>query len=302
MTTDTTSHDRLFKAILGEFFPEFIELFFPQVAAYLEPDSIEFLPLELFADLIEGDTFEADLVVKVKFRGQDSYFIIHVEHQTRYYQDIDRRVFQYFALLHRDHGLPVYPIVIFSHRSPKEPGDRSYRVEFADWEVLRFNYRAIRLNHLNWRDFIDRKNPIASAFMAKMKINRQERTEAKLACLISLAELNLNPAQLYLLSGFIDTYLRLEAEETERLLAKLDKIEPSKKEKTMQIVNSWEERGEKRLLLRMLNRKFQSLAPELEAKITTLSVETLENLGEALLDFQSETDLRNWLNANTANS
>jgi hypothetical protein len=167
---------------------------------------------------------------------------------------------------------------------------------------LRFNYRAIRLNHLNWRDFIDRKNPIASAFMAKMKINRQERTEAKLACLISLAELNLNPAQLYLLSGFIDTYLRLEAEETERLLAKLDKIEPSKKEKTMQIVNSWEERGEKRLLLRMLNRKFQSLAPELEAKITTLSVETLENLGEALLDFQSETDLRNWLNANTANS
>jgi hypothetical protein len=70
----------------------------------------------------------------------------------------------------------------------------------------------------------------------------------------------------------------------------------------MQIVNSWEERGEKRLLLRMLNRKFQSLAPELEAKITTLSVETLENLGEALLDFQSETDLRNWLNANTANS
>jgi hypothetical protein len=34
------SHDHLFKKILGEFFPEFIALFFPQVAAYLDRDSI----------------------------------------------------------------------------------------------------------------------------------------------------------------------------------------------------------------------------------------------------------------------
>jgi hypothetical protein len=133
-----TDHDHVFKELLGEFFPEFIDLFFPQVAAYLDRQSIEFQPQEIFADLTEGDTYEADVVVKARFLNQDSFFIIHLEHQGVFRQNFDRRVFTYFAQLHRIHQLPVYPIVIFSHRSPREDGDRTYKVEFPDWEVLRF--------------------------------------------------------------------------------------------------------------------------------------------------------------------
>jgi hypothetical protein len=167
------------------------------MAAYLDRDSIEFLPLELFTDLVSGDAFETDLIVKVRFRGQASYFIIHIEHQGRFGKGFDKRVFNYFALIHRDYDLPVYPIVIFSHRSPKVEGDRSYTVAFPDWEVLRFNYRAIRLNHLAWQDFIGKANPVASAFMSKMKIRKQDRLLVKFECLRGLAELNLNPAQLH---------------------------------------------------------------------------------------------------------
>jgi hypothetical protein len=76
MSETKTSHDLLFKQVLGEFFPEFIELFFPQVAAYLDRDSIEFLPLELFTDLVSGDALETDLIVRARFRGQASYFIV----------------------------------------------------------------------------------------------------------------------------------------------------------------------------------------------------------------------------------
>jgi hypothetical protein len=36
-------HDRLFKELLSTFFIEFIELFFPNVMTYLEPDSVTFL-------------------------------------------------------------------------------------------------------------------------------------------------------------------------------------------------------------------------------------------------------------------
>ena len=50
-----SDHDHAFKELLG-FFPEFIDLFFPQVAAYLDRHSLEFQPQELFADLTEGDT------------------------------------------------------------------------------------------------------------------------------------------------------------------------------------------------------------------------------------------------------
>ena len=38
-----TDHDRLFKELLTTFFVEFIALFFPAVADYLESDSITFL-------------------------------------------------------------------------------------------------------------------------------------------------------------------------------------------------------------------------------------------------------------------
>jgi hypothetical protein len=319
MSETKTSHDLLFKQVLGEFFPEFIELFFPQVAAYLDRDSIEFLPLELFTDLVSGDAFETDLIVKARFQGQASYFIVHIEHQGKFGKDFDKRVFNYFALLHRDYDLPIYPIVIFSHRSPKMAGDRSYSVAFPDWEVLRFNYRAIRLNHLAWQDFVGKANPVASAFMSKMKIRKADRLLVKFECLKGLAGLNLNPAQLHLLLGFVDTYLSLDAAENTQLLEQLDRIAGKQKEDIMQIVTSWEQQGiakgeekglqkglqkgllegrqeqARSLVLRQLKRKLGKVSKSIEQTIATLSIEHLNDLGEALLDFNTEADLRTWL-------
>jgi hypothetical protein len=122
-------------------------------------------------------------------------------------------------------------------------GDRSYTVEFPGWEVLRFNYRVIRLNHLPWRDFVGKANPVASAFMAKMKVRKTDRIAVKLECLRELAGLALNPAQLHLLSGFVDTYLRLDLVEEERFMEQVGRIEGKQKEGIMQIVTSWQEQG-----------------------------------------------------------
>jgi Domain of unknown function (DUF4351) len=301
-----TSHDHLFKELLGEFFPEFIDLFFPKVSLFLDRNSVEFLPIELFADLNEGDTFETDLVVKAKFKDQDSFFIIHFEHQGTFRKNFDRRVFNYFSMLHRDYGLPVYPIVLFSHHSPKEEGDRSYVVEFPDWEVLRFNYRAIRLNHLSWKDYEHQPNPVASALMATMKIRKQDRPEVKLACLRLMAGLDLNPAQLQLLSGFVDTYLKLEPLEEQRLQEQLDRIGLREKEDIMTIVTSWMQQGIDQgidqgrerasgTIARQLKRKIGALNVEVEQRLSQLSFDELDLLGEALFDFETPADLDRWL-------
>lgn len=53
--------------------------------------------------------------------------------------------------------------------------------------------------------------------------------------------------------------------------------------------------GEANLVLRLLNRRIGGISSELSAKIPSLSLEQLENLGEALLDFQSRQDLEQWL-------
>ncbi|WP_277872028.1 DUF4351 domain-containing protein [Trichormus variabilis] len=55
------------------------------------------------------------------------------------------------------------------------------------------------------------------------------------------------------------------------------------------------------LIMRQLERRIGGVSQDLQVKINQLSVEDLENLGLALLDFTSKADLVVWLN-NTASS
>jgi len=52
---------------------------------------------------------------------------------------------------------------------------------------------------------------------------------------------------------------------------------------------------EKRLIIRQLNRRIEEIDSLLIQKVQELTVEKLEELGEALLDFTSVTDLETWL-------
>lgn len=316
-------HDRLFKELITTFFIEFIELFFPEVAAYLEPDPLEFLDKEIFTDIISGERRATDIVVKAKFRGQDSFFIVHIENQAWYQKEFGKRMFRYFARLSEKHNLPVYPIAVLSFDYPLTSQPQSYEVKFPDKLVLQFNYRVIQINSLNWRNFLQNPNPVATALMARMRIKKSERRQVKLQCLRLLVSLRLDPARMKLISGFIDTYLRLNPREEKLLKADIaEQLEPEEQEGIMQIVTSWMEEGlqigrqegrlEGRLegqmegkkeeglaiILRQLNRRIGGITPTLQAQLHQLSVLQLENLADALLDFSTPNDLVNWLEQN----
>jgi predicted transposase YdaD len=53
--------------------------------------------------------------------------------------------------------------------------------------------------------------------------------------------------------------------------------------------------GEANLVLRLLKRRIGVVSAKLSGQIQNLSIEQLENLGEAILDFNSEEDLVRWL-------
>ncbi len=52
------------------------------------------------------------------------------------------------------------------------------------------------------------------------------------------------------------------------------------------------------LILRLLDRRIGDVPSEARSQIQTLSLEQLEALGEALLDFSKSADLANWLQDN----
>ena len=75
-------HDRIFKELIKTFFLEFVELFLPDVYADLDRETIEFLDKEVFTDVTSGEKHEVDLIAKARFRGQDWFFLFHVEAQA----------------------------------------------------------------------------------------------------------------------------------------------------------------------------------------------------------------------------
>ncbi len=165
----------------------------------------------------------------------------------------------------------------------------------------------MQLKRLNWRDFLNQTNPVASALMAKMNIAEKERAKVKAECLRLLITLSLNPAKMQLISGFIDTYLNLNPVEERQFQEEISTFSQPVQEGVMQITTSWMRQGieqgierEKTLILRQIKRKLGEINPSLETKIMELSIDDVEVLGEALFDFSTVEDLINWLNTLTA--
>lgn len=296
-----TDHDTLFKKLLQNFFPEFIELFFPDISNFWDRNSVKFLPQEVFTDVTESEKRIIDILVQAKFRNEDTLFIIHTEHQSYTQANFNKRMFCYYARLYEKYGLPIYPIVIYSHNSPLTKEPSSFNIDFFGWKVLEFNYQVVQLNQLNWQDFVDQRNPVASALMSKMQMDAVERPTVKLLSLQLLVSLGLNVAQVEQISVFIDTYLKLNVEEEEVFQEQVATIESKQKEEVMEIVTSWEQRGMQReavsMVLRQLKRRFSDLSQDQQERIQGLPTGELEDLGEALLDFTSNADLENWLNS-----
>jgi len=109
-----------------------------------------------------------------------------------------------------------------------------------------------------------------------------------------------------LISGFIDTYLRLNLQEEQLFQAELGRMGLVEQEEVMKIVTSWMEQGLQQgkqegkkeeallLILRLLNRRIGAIDSQLQ-QICSLSISQLEELGEALLDFSDASELIAWL-------
>jgi predicted transposase/invertase (TIGR01784 family) len=301
-----TDHDRLFKELLSTFFMEFLELFIPDLAETIDPESIRFLQQEYFSDLTSGEEKIIDLLVEVKQAGEEMAFLVHLEAQSSAESNFARRMFFYFAILYQRYLQRVYPMVVFSFDQPYREEPHQHRIEFPNLKVLEFNFASIQLNRLNWRDFLNQSNPVAAALMSKMQMAEADRPKVKAECLRLLATLRLDPARTKLISGFVDTYLRLNQQEEQAFEDELGRIEPTEREGVMEIVTSWMEQGiergiiqgadrEKSLVLRQLTRQLGNLPAAMQSQISALSLEQVESLGEALLDFSAIADLTTWL-------
>ncbi|HBB34068.1 MAG TPA: hypothetical protein DDZ80_07865 [Cyanobacteria bacterium UBA8803] len=240
-------------------------------------------------------------MARLTFRDRAACFLVHVESQSSAYseEDFRWRMFHYFARLHEKFHLPVYPIALFTFDEPFQEQENRYVVSFPDRQVLDFSFVSIQLNRLNWRDFLKRENPVASALMAKMRINPSERGQVKAECLRLLATLKLDPQKMDFISGFIGTYLPLSEAEEEQFRQAVESMGLETKERVMQFVTDWQEKGREQGMqeglqqglqqglitkgrediIRILEIRFEEISQDLRETIGKIEdLEVLENL------------------------
>jgi predicted transposase/invertase (TIGR01784 family) len=256
-----------------------------------EPTDVQVLKTELIQEPIRADS--------LVFLQTDNQ-ILHLEFETRPYSDppIAFRMLDYYIRLKRQYSCDINQVVIFLQQTASE---QVFVSEYTDTNT-RHGYRVIRLweqdpalllsvpGLLPFATLSQTDSPrtlleqIATQIATIEEPNQQADL---LACTQVLAGLRFEKdliRQLFRKETMRGSVIYQEIREDGLLEGRQLGLLEGRKDEALSF------------LTRQLTRRIGSIAPETREQIQTLSVEELEDLGEALLDFSEASDLTNWLN------
>ncbi|PSB01328.1 Rpn family recombination-promoting nuclease/putative transposase [Merismopedia glauca] len=220
---------------------------------------------------------------------QGAEIILHTEFQTVPDETMGFRMADYYLRLCRKFPeKEIQQVVIYL----KPTGSDLVRQTIFQTNVMSHEFRVIRLWEEPLEVFLTTPGllPYAVLSQAENKEDVLKRVVRELERIADRREQNNLAAATSILAG-----LQLTEQTIRRLMRS-----PVMRESTMyqSILREGRAEGlqqERALVLRLLTRKVGSLSPELRSRVDGLSIERLEALGEALLDFGGIGDLEKWL-------
>jgi hypothetical protein len=254
--------------------------------------------------------------VKVRFKGQEAAFLIHVEHEARRDRDIAWRLLEYVVLDRRESGLPVYPVLVLAGSAGPAP-ERPVRIEFPDRCVLTFDFPVIDLAGREAREYARRQNLAALAFASRMRARPGEQVDLVVEFATTLGKSSVPEASADRAAKYFFSYQSLDRRRSLKVRQKMSKLKPIMvRKKAVRRMNPFifigeirglrrgvrkgRQAGESALVLRQLRRRLGPLPQSRREAIEKLPLPRIEALGEALLDFDSPDDLSRWLQKNAA--
>lgn len=233
-------HDQRFKALIREFFAEFLELFFENWAKRFDLTTIEWLDKELLPDPPDGARHVLDLVAKLRAlepiqenaSGDSATWLalVHIEVESPDRTTaIKPRLPAYAIHLGDRYGLPVLPIVIYLNVALDGIGVDSTSRMFWELEVLRFQYLYVGLPGLAAERYAAGDNWLGVALSALMKIPKARAVELGTQALQRLQTAGLTDQQLYLLEECVEAYLPVDDDELAAIRDTMKSVTPREK-------------------------------------------------------------------------
>ena len=312
--TPESDYDGAWKELLRSHLRESVENCFPILAELIDWNfEPEWLDKEI--SQIVGQSGhknrEVDVLFKVRLRnGHDQWILCHLEIQTSYEADFAFRLDLYHSGLKWMFRQEILTLVILADLRP------SWRPNEHRFELGGFlNHRRFPVCKILDRlasDWVNNVSLVAHVAKAQIEALRtsgdpESRFNAKTQLVRNLYTLGYSSDRIREVFRLIDWMMRLRGDLDRRFKQDLVAYE---EELRMPYVTSIERlakeegreegreegllNGSNRLLLLQLRRVCGPLPEDVTDKIHQLSLEQRDGLGEALLNFESLADLRNW--------
>jgi hypothetical protein len=292
------SHDQLFKDLLRAFFREFMELFYPEVAARLDFARAVARDKEFFTDVPQGEEHRLDLLTEIyTLDGQPELVLIHIEVEARERRSMGERMHEDFMLLRLRLRLPVFPVVIYLQGGRGGLGKSRYEERVFDRRVIAFDYERIGLPRLPAAEYLESENPLAHGLAALMDPGTRRPAELKVECLLRIARALVDAARKALLVNCVETYLKLNEAEQRRFeqLVEQPSYEEAREMRTVYEIEGERRgtiRGKQEAALHWLRCKFGDLPDGVASRVQSMEAEAeLNHLLDAIFDAGSLDEL-----------
>jgi hypothetical protein len=294
-------HDPLFKSLLRTFFAGFLRLVAPELTARLDLSAPVFLDKELVSIMPPRTHGLVDLLARVPLgSGTDRFLLVHVEVEARARRGMGNRLQNYHRAIQARHADPILSIVVYLKGGQKGVCEQALDGDLTAPGLTRFRYLSLGLSRCSAAEYLAKPEPLAWALAALMDPGDRSRAELKMSCLARIvAEPSLSVAERLELANCVETYLKLPPEEAEEF-SFLGTLETWRAHAMLyrlswkdEIFLEGEERGARRVLLNLLEKRFGPIPDEVRNHVEKIrSVDRLSRLAEKVLTAKSIKGLR----------
>lgn len=245
--------------------------------------------LEILDPEFQWVSRQNDTLIKA-YSPEDGYFLIPNEIQLRHSDRMPQRLRAYAALAQEKYDLPVYPVLVNILAPPSTATicncfEQTFRGLYAKQDFKTINLWEIDAEVV-FQQSLRPLLPFVPVMSGGNNVQSLQRA-------FNLLQTDEDLTELSSLLGFFARFV-LSSDTIQQIL-RWDMTVLRESPWYQEIKEDGMLDEGRSLIFKQLHRRVGELTPEMRTQILALSLPQIEDLGEALLDFSSLSDLTNWL-------